>query len=200
MGAGHVDAHQRRKRAAADSKPAASREGARSGGMTLKRLLLGSPAEEVFRQIETSPYVPVTEPSQYRPPRNRPGPDRDASWVTRMWPLVRAHKWVWAASLAGSFVALLTQVQIPRELGHAISGTLGGRTVAHVSLAHYAAIIAVLIAIREISNYLGRRCLLTTAYCVEYDLRNMLYSHYMGLSFPFYDRSAYGRADFPGEL
>jgi ATP-binding cassette, subfamily B, bacterial len=156
--------------------------------MTLKRMLLGSPAEEVFRQIETSPYAPVTESSHYRPPRNRPGPDRDASWVTRMWPLVRAHKWVWGASLAGSFVALLTQVQIPRELGHAISGTLGGRTVAHASLAHYAVIIAVLIAIREISNYLGRRCLLTTAYCVEYDLRNILYSHYMSLSFPFYDR------------
>lgn len=153
--------------------------------MTLKRLLLGPEPEDVFRQIETSPFVPITESSPYRPPRNRPSPDQDASWVARTWPLVKAHKWVWGASLAGSFVALLTQVQIPRELGDAISSV--GTARAHASLAHYAVIILVMIGIREISNYVGRRCLLTSAYCFEYDLRNILYRHYMSLSFPFYD-------------
>jgi ATP-binding cassette, subfamily B, bacterial len=160
--------------------------------MTFRRLLLGPSAEETFRQIEASPYVPVTGTSPYLPPRNLPDPDQNASWVRRTWPLVKAHKWVWGASLAGSFLALLTQVQIPRELGTAISGSLGAG--AHrASLAHYAVIILVLIAVREISNYVGRRCLLTTAYSFEYDLRNLLYSHYMRLSFPFYDRAHTGQ-------
>jgi ATP-binding cassette subfamily B protein len=160
--------------------------------MTLRRVLLGPSAEETFRQIETSPYVPVTETSPYQPPRYLPRPDKNASWIRRTWPLVRAHKWLWGASLAGSFLALLTQVQIPRELGSAISGSLGSG--AHrTSLAHYAVIILVMIAIREISNYIGRRCLLTTAYSFEYDLRNILYSHYMQLSFPFYDSAHTGQ-------
>ncbi len=160
--------------------------------MTFRRLLLGPSAEETFRQIETSPYVPLTEISPYRPPKNRPSPDKNASWIRRTWPLITAHKWVWGASLAGSFLALLTQVQIPRELGAAIGGSLG-TGAHHTSLAHYAMIILVLIVIREISNYVGRRCLLTTAYCFEYDLRNILYSHYMGLSFPFYDKAQTGQ-------
>jgi ATP-binding cassette subfamily B protein len=160
--------------------------------MTVKRLLLGSSSEKTFHEIETSPYVPLTESSPYRPPKSLPSPSKQASWVTRTWPLVKAHRWVWGASLAGSFIALLTQVQIPRELGAAISGSLSG-TPGHESLWHYAAIIAVMIVIREVSNYVGRRCLLTTAYSFEYDLRNILYAHYMGLSFPFYDRAHTGQ-------
>ena len=160
--------------------------------MTARRLLLGPSTEETFSEIEASPYVPLTETSPYQPPKNVPGSNKDASWITRTWPLVKAHKWTWGASLAGSFIALLTQVQIPRELGAAIGGSLSG-TPGHDSLWHYAAIIAVMIAIREISNYIGRRCLLTTAYCFEYDLRNILYAHYMRLSFPFYDRAHTGQ-------
>ncbi|MBO0822680.1 MAG: ABC transporter ATP-binding protein [Actinobacteria bacterium] len=90
---------------------------------------------------------------------------------------------MWGASLGGSFVALLTQVQIPREIGNAI-GAVGAP---YASLAHYVLIIAVMIAVREVSNYVGRRCLLMTAYSFEYDLRNILYGHYLSLSFPFYD-------------
>jgi ATP-binding cassette subfamily B protein len=159
--------------------------------MTLRRLLLGSSTEETFVEIETSPYVPLTESSPYQPPRRVPSSNRQASWVTRTWPLVMAHKWVWGASLAGSFVALLTQVQIPRELGSAVS-SLSGKAGSN-SLWHFAAVIAVMIVIREVSNYIGRRCLLTTAYSFEYDLRNILYSHYMRLSFPFYDSAHTGQ-------
>jgi ATP-binding cassette, subfamily B, bacterial len=159
--------------------------------MTLRRLLLGSSTEEVFRQIETSPFVPIAESSPYQPPKGMPSQDKNASWVIRTWPLVKAHKWVWGASLVGSFFALLTQVQIPRELGDAI-GAAGGAGARYASLTHYALIIVVMIAVREVSNYVGRRCLLTSAYSFEYDLRNILYRHYMSLSFPFYDRAHTG--------
>jgi ATP-binding cassette subfamily B protein len=165
--------------------------------MTVKRLLLGGSTEVTlpeagFPEAESSPYVPLTEISPYQPPKSLPSANKQASWVTRTWPLVKAHRWVWGASLAGSFVALLTQVQIPRELGSAISGSLSG-SAGHASLTHYAVIIAVMIVIREASNYIGRRCLLTTAYSFEYDLRNILYRHYMRLSFPFYDRAHTGQ-------
>lgn len=151
--------------------------------MTIRRLLLGSSTEDIFEQIAASPYVPVADTSPYRPPRNKPSSNTNASWVVRTWPLISAHKWLWGASLGGSFVALLTQVQIPREIGNAI-GAVGAP---YASLAHYVLIIAVMIAVREVSNYVGRRCLLMTAYSFEYDLRNILYGHYLSLSFPFYD-------------
>jgi ATP-binding cassette, subfamily B, bacterial len=159
--------------------------------MTLRRLLLGSSTEDVIAQIETSPFVPVTESSPYLPPKARPSPDKNASWVARTWPIVKAHKWVWGMSLIGSFIALLTQVQIPRELGDAI-GSVSSAGARESGLTHYAVIIVVMIAIREVSNYVGRRCLLTSAYSFEYDLRHLLYSHYMSLSFPFYDRAHTG--------
>jgi ATP-binding cassette subfamily B protein len=154
--------------------------------MRLGRLLLGSSTEQVFEQIAASPFIPLTESSPYRPPKNMPSPNKDASWIVRTWPLVKAHKWLWGASLAGSFVALLIQVQIPREIGAAIS------SVSTAGLARYGVIIGILILIREVANYVGRRCLLTTAYTFEYDLRNILYRHYMGLSFPFYDKAHTG--------
>jgi ATP-binding cassette subfamily B protein len=156
----------------------------------LRRLLLGPSGEDVFETIARSPYVPLAEASQYRPPRNSPGTDQHASWVRRTWPLIKAHKWIWGISLAASFIALLAQVQIPLELGRAIGASAA---VSHTSLMHYAVTISVLIVVREISNYVGRRYLLTTAYSFEYDLRNILYAHYMALSFPFYDRAQIGQ-------
>jgi ATP-binding cassette, subfamily B, bacterial len=148
--------------------------------------LLGPSNPDPFDAVAESPYVPLTETSPYRPPKNRPGADRSASWLRRTWPLAKAHKFTWGTSLVASFIALLAQVQIPRELGEAISRSLSDARA--TSLAHYVSVIAVMIVVREVSNYVGRRCLLTTAYKFEYDLRNLLYAQYMGLSFPFYDR------------
>jgi ATP-binding cassette subfamily B protein len=94
-----------------------------------------------------------------------------------------------------SFIALLAQVQIPRLIGEAINECLptAGHTTDLKHLSSFATLLFVFIALREVCNYLGRRCLLTTAYSFEYDLRHIMFEHYMWLSFPFYDRVSVGQ-------
>ena len=151
-----------------------------------------------FDEGPGTPWEPVAERSHYKPPTVNIGQDPSKNWIQRTWPIVRAHRGIWIVSLAMSFIALLTQVQIPRILGNVISEALplGTGTVHSHSLktlSSFVLLIIVAIVIREVSNYIGRRCLLTTAYSFEYDLRNIIYDHYMGLSFPFYDRVAVGQ-------
>jgi ATP-binding cassette subfamily B protein len=159
-------------------------------------LLTGSNNEELFKKLSERDFEPIAEVSLYDAPRATIDPDKKKSWIMRSWPIVRSHRGIWLTSLGMSFVALLTQVQIPRILGQAINQALPGSTRSSgplVSMTHFAIILITLIVVREISNYTGRRMLLTTAYSFEYDLRNNVYEHYMGLSFPFYDSVQIGQ-------
>ena len=168
--------------------------------MRPSQLLLGQSTETLFQDLGAREFEPVVEVSLFEAPRATIDPDATKSWLKRSWPVVRAHRFFWVSSLVMSFIALLTQVQIPRIIGQAINQALpassktASPTVHHlVSLSHFAVILIVLIAVREFSNYTGRRMLLTTAYSFEYDLRNIVYEHYMGLSFPFYDAVQVGQ-------
>jgi ATP-binding cassette subfamily B protein len=161
--------------------------------MRAARLLLGPSNEDLWGAIERSPYVPLAEKPLYRPPKNRPSPNKDASWVRRTWPLVKAHRFIWLLALSGSFVALLTQIQIPKQIGEAMGQALSPHGGSASTLVHFAVIIAVMIGVREVSNYTGRRLLLSTAYRFEYDLRNVIYEHYMSLSHRFYDQVQVGQ-------
>ena len=146
------------------------------------------------RPTESSAFEPIAESSAYDAPHGAIHPDQALSWLARAWPVVRAHQRIWFFSLAMSFIALLAQVQIPRIIGSALSASLPvqGHTTRLRPLATFAVLIGIAIVIREIGNYTGRRCLLTTAYRFEYDLRHMIYEHYMSLSFPFFDRVSVG--------
>jgi ATP-binding cassette subfamily B protein len=160
----------------------------------IPHLLTGRGTEDLFEQLESRPFEPVVETSIYKPPAADIDPDSSKGWLARAWPVIKTHKGPWILALGSSAVALLAQVQIPRYLGQAISQALPHTgSEPHKSLASFAVVIAVAIAIREVSNYVGRRCLLTTAYDFEYDLRNLIYDHYMSLSFPFYDRVSVGQ-------
>jgi ATP-binding cassette subfamily B protein len=137
----------------------------------------------------------MIETSPHSPPGASIDPDSSKSWLARAWPVIKTHKGIWSLSLLCSFVALLSQVQIPRLIGDAITDALPttGHTTDLKPLSSFATLIFVSIAVREVCNYLGRRCLLTTAYRFEYDLRHLIYEHYMSLSFPFYDRVSVGQ-------
>lgn len=164
--------------------------------MKSAQLLTGPNHQEFFDALANREFEPIAEVSLFEAPKATIDPDPKKSWVMRSWPIVRSHRGIWLGSLGMSFIALLTQVQIPRILGQAINQALpqDARRVRHlVPLSHFAILLVVLIAIREISNYSGRRMLLTTAYAFEYDLRNNVYEHYMGLSFPFYDAVQIGQ-------
>ncbi len=160
------------------------------------QLLTGPDNQEFFEALSHREFEPIAEVSLYEPPKATIDPDKTKSWVMRSWPIVRSHRRMWVGSMAMSFIALLTQVQIPNILGQAINklhltGSLAGANLGVLS--HFAEMLIVLIVVREISNYTGRRMLLTTAYEFEYDLRNNVYEHYMGLSFPFYDSVQIGQ-------
>ena len=149
-------------------------------------------------ELADRPFEPIVETSPYLPPKATIDPDKSKSWVGRAWPIVRTHRRIWFLSLGMSFIALVTQVQIPRVLGDGHLAGVAGRGAQSPqspskALSSIALLALGLILLRQITNYIGRRCLLTVAYRFEYDLRNIIYDHYMGLSFPFYDRVAVGQ-------
>ncbi|HUY07603.1 MAG TPA: ABC transporter ATP-binding protein [Acidimicrobiales bacterium] len=160
------------------------------------QLLTGPDNQKFFEALSQRDFEPIAEEPLFEAPRATIDPDKTKSWIMRSWPIVRSHRAMWLGSLVMSFIALLTQVQIPKILGQAINrlhitGSLAGANFGILS--HFAVMLVILIAVREISNYTGRRMLLMTAYEFEYDLRNVVYEHYMGLSFPFYDSVQIGQ-------
>ncbi|MBW8826942.1 MAG: ABC transporter ATP-binding protein [Acidobacteria bacterium] len=98
------------------------------------------------------------------------------------------------ASLLGSFIGLMIQVQIPDVIRHAIDQSLPNldKTGAIVpptrSIGHFVLLIAILAVIRWAVTFVGRLYLYKTAYRMEYDLRNIVYTHLARMSFSFYDR------------
>jgi ATP-binding cassette, subfamily B, bacterial len=137
-----------------------------------------------------SPYEPVATTARFRAPRAGIDPDREKTWLRRAMPIVRSHKGIFITSLVLSFVGLLFQVQIPELLQEAIDSAV----VAHkVPLHHYVTIVLILAAAAGISGYISRYLLMRTAYEIEFDLRNVIYTHLTRMSFPFYDRVQSGQ-------
>lgn len=124
-------------------------------------------------------------PDTYPAPKASIDPDVKKSWLRRALPVVLAHKWVLSLSLALSLVGLLVQVQIPNLLRIGIDDALVARTA---SLSYYAWLITAFAVGQGLINYAARRYLLKTAFEVEYDLRNIMYSHLVRMPFGFYDR------------
>jgi ATP-binding cassette subfamily B protein len=137
-----------------------------------------------------SPYEPLATSARYRAPRATIDPDQSKTWLRRAMPIVLSHKRMFITSLVLSFVALVLQVQIPKLLEEAIDNSL---VLHHVPLSHYVKIVFVLAAIAGIAGYISRYFLMRTAYEMEFDLRNIIYTHLTKMSFPFYDRVQSGQ-------
>jgi ATP-binding cassette subfamily B protein len=88
-------------------------------------------------------------------------------------------------AIIGAFIALVVQVQIPFVIGRAIDRSL---VVQSTPLRGYIVILLALGVLRWLINLVSRTMLLTTAYRIEFDLRNIIYEHLTLLSFTFYDR------------
>jgi ATP-binding cassette, subfamily B, bacterial len=137
-----------------------------------------------------SPYEPLATSARYRAPQATIDPDQEKTWLRRAMPIVLAHKRIFITSLVLSFVGLLLQVQIPKLLQDAIDKSV----VTHqVPLNHYVKLVFILAIVAGISGYISRYFLMRTAYEIEFDLRNIIYSHLTKMSFPFYDRVQSGQ-------
>jgi ATP-binding cassette subfamily B protein len=138
-----------------------------------------------------SPFAPPAEPSRYAPPKATIDPNRDKTWLRRALPIVLAHKATFITALTLSFVSLVLQVFIPWLLGHdALTNSI---LQPKVPLSHYVDLVVVLALVAGLSGYVSRRFLMTTAYAIEFDLRNIIYRHLTRMSFPFYDRVQSGQ-------
>jgi ATP-binding cassette subfamily B protein len=120
-----------------------------------------------------------------RAPKAGIDPDSSKTWLRRAWPLLKAHRLLLIASLVLSFIGLIVQVQIPNLIRIGIDQALVERTE---GLTKYVWMIAVLALAQGVINYLARLYLLRTAYELEYDLRNIVFTHLMRMSYGFYDR------------
>ena len=98
------------------------------------------------------------------------------------------------SALGLSFLSLLLQVQIPNLLNSAVNGSLEPHAhFAPTPLGHYVRIVFVLAVLAGITSYGARLLLMRTAYGMESDLRNMIYTHLTRMSFDFYDRVQSGQ-------
>ncbi|XVV10625.1 ABC transporter ATP-binding protein [Actinoplanes sp. CA-131856] len=120
-----------------------------------------------------------------RAPRASIDPDVRKTWLRRALPLVKAHKTLLITSLTLSFAGLIVQVQIPNLVRIGIDDAVVDRTG---DLTTYVWWIVGLALVQGLINYLARLYLLRTAYEMEYDLRNIVYSHLVRMPFGFYDR------------
>ncbi len=151
----------------------------------------------VSDEIESgSPWTPVAVAAAYEPPRATIDPDRNKSWIRRALPVAMSHKFLFITALVTSFVSLVLQVQIPKILMEALDNSIVPSTKAGVHavpLSHYVDITLVLVAVAAMAGYVSRLFLMTTAYKMEFDLRNIVYEHLTRMSFPFYDRVQSGQ-------
>jgi ATP-binding cassette, subfamily B, bacterial len=155
---------------------------------TASRPAKGSPIDR--DASGASPFEPMATTARYRAPAATIDPDRDKTWLRRAMPIVLSHKRVFITSLVMSFVALVLQVQIPKLLQDAIDNSV---VLHQVPLGHYVKLVFLLAVVAGISGYISRYFLMRTAYDIEFDLRNTIYSHLTKMSFPFYDRVQSGQ-------
>jgi ATP-binding cassette, subfamily B, bacterial len=147
----------------------------------------------------TEDFVPSGNTSRYNPPRAWIDRDQDKTWLRRAMPIVLARKKTLFTALGLSFLSLLLQVQIPNLLNSAVSNSLQhhhtalGHIVHPTPLGHYVRIVFVLAVAAGVSSYFARLFLMRTAYGIEADLRNMIYTHLTRMSFDFYDRVQSGQ-------
>ncbi len=135
--------------------------------------------------------VPTGNASRYPAPRAWIDPDKSKSWLRRAMPIIKAHRITLISALLLSFVSLMLQVQIPSLLNSAVNNSLEPHHTA--PLAHYVRIILILAGGVGIVGYASRLMLMRTAYALEADLRNMIYTHLTRMSFDFYDRVQTGQ-------
>ncbi len=140
--------------------------------------------------------VPTGNQSRYSPPRAWIDPDQSKTWLRRALPIVMARKTTLFSALGLSFLSLLLQVQIPRLLNSAVNHSLqpnAGALPGYEPLSHYVRIVFILAIAAGLTSYGSRLLLMRTAYGMEADLRNIIYTHLTRMGFDFYDRVQTGQ-------
>jgi len=111
-------------------------------------------------------------------------------WIRRLWPILRPQRRLVITSFLLGVAALIIQVAVPTIVGTAIDQSIASTGQ---RLEPYLVVLAVLALARAVLSVIYRFGLYRMAYRVEYDLRTLLFRHYTGLSFGFFDRVQTGQ-------
>ncbi len=135
-------------------------------------------------------YEPVTVEPRYPAPRRQIDPDARKGWFKRLSPIVFNQRLTIAAALLSALVMLVMQVAIPRVTMQAVDNAL----VKHSApISHYVWLLVALAGGRFVFGYVYRFGLQRVSLAIEYDLRNLIYTHLTRLSFSFFDRVQTGQ-------
>ncbi len=111
-------------------------------------------------------------------------------WIRRLWPVLAPQRRVVVTSFLIGLFSLSITVAVPTIVGITID-----RAIASTAspLGPFLIALTALALARSVLSVAYRYGLYRTAYRVEVDLRTLLFRHYSGLSFGFYDRMQTGQ-------
>jgi ATP-binding cassette subfamily B protein len=137
-----------------------------------------------------SRYEPLGVTPIAGPPRGHVDSDPTRGWYRRVWPLLRARRVAFGASLFAALIAMVTSVVVPIVTMQAIDDALVDQTK---PLTPYLIVLFAMAVVRGVLTWWYRRTLYTVAYDLEYDLRTIVYGHLTRMPFAFYDRVQSGQ-------
>ena len=137
----------------------------------------------------TTEYEPAPPEAHYDPPAGNVHPDGDLGWIRRMQPVVMGHKRSFLIAMAMAAVALLSNVAIPAVVGAGIDEIRAdGDRVSTWVIA-----LLVLAVLRAVFAFGYRSRLYKFAYAIEFDLRSLMFRHFVRMSHGFYDKVQTGQ-------
>jgi len=159
-------------------------------------------------------YEPIGAVPKYWPARGKFDPDKSKNWFWRIFPILYSHRFLVIISLAMSFTVMLIGITIPALMASVVDDALLGqgtegwiqdaiRSMAYgidrvlfyegnLLLAYVSLLICVGIAQAFLSfgsHYTHSKL----TYCIDYDLRTIIYAHLTKLPFSFFDRTQSGQ-------
>ncbi len=138
-------------------------------------------------------FEPLTIEALYPPARANIDANKELGWLRRLWPLLRAHKFVIAGALVTGLLGVALNVSVPLLIRDAIDTALASDPSARSRpLTHYVAALLAIAASLLLLRSLYRSLLFRAAHQVDTDLRELIYSHLTRLSFSFFDTTASG--------
>lgn len=144
-------------------------------------------------QETTATFEPVGEDLRYTPPKNGIHPDTSLGWIRRMLPVITANGHIFLISISSALVMVTAQVLFPRWTGYIINDVFANPNAGLAQLEPYLWELGAITLVALGAGVIHRTYLMRTGYAIEYDLRVLMYQHFVRLSFPFYDRVQSGQ-------
>lgn len=120
-------------------------------------------------------------------------PDPAKGWLSRILPVVLAHRFAFLGAIASALVAIVAMVLFPLWLGRAIDEALAAPAGQREPLGWYLWVLLAIAGAGLLAGFLQRLLSMRVAFALEFDLRAMIFRHVVWLPLAFYDRVRAGQ-------